>query len=158
MFAIAALVALAAQAQTAAQSARPAASSNNAAGSGFTPSKTPWGDPDLQGMWLPGGGQRMETPAGKPWEGRSNSGAGAAFSDFFDPNRGSGAPARPRTPDPVMVVDPPDGRIPLQPWAVTKRGEIVAHPEKIENLDPRVRCLQSGVPRAHLPVGYNTYQ
>jgi hypothetical protein len=57
-----------------------------------------------------------------------------------------------------MVVDPPDGKIPLQPWAVAKRTEIVAHQDSVEHLDPRVRCLQSGLPRANLPVGYNTYQ
>ena len=57
-----------------------------------------------------------------------------------------------------MVVDPPDGKIPLQPWAMDKRAEIMAHQDKVEYLDPRVRCLQSGLPRANLPVGYNTYQ
>jgi hypothetical protein len=124
---------------------------------GFQPKRTAWGDPDLQGHWLPGGGGMMETPAGEPWKApATTTGAGAAFSNFFgdEPARGS----RPRPPQRPMVVDPADGRIPLQPWAVQKRAEIVANPEKIENLDPRVRCLQSGLPRANLPVGYNTYQ
>src|SRR5438552_16114827 len=57
-----------------------------------------------------------------------------------------------------MVIDPPDVRSPIQPWAMAKRTEIVAHQDKVELLDPRVRCLQSGLPRANLPVGYNTYQ
>ena len=57
-----------------------------------------------------------------------------------------------------MIVDPPDGKVPLQPWAMEKRTEIMAHQDKVEYLDPRVRCLQSGLPRANLPVGYNTYQ
>jgi hypothetical protein len=39
-----------------------------------------------------------------------------------------------------------------------KREEIVANQDKVQYLDPRVRCLQSGIPRANLPVGYNTYQ
>jgi hypothetical protein len=130
----------------------------------FTPPKTPWGDPDLQGMWLPGGGGRMETPAGKPWEGRYDPGPNSAFSSFFAPTPRPATPAAtttttaPRPPAGPMVVDPPDGRIPMQPWAMDKRTEIVANQEKVEYLDPRVRCLQSGVPRANLPVGYNTYQ
>ena len=158
-----ALVGLATQAHIAAQAARNASSASgaNAAPAAFTPSKTPWGDPDLQGHWLPPGGNLpMETPAGEPWKAKpTTSGAGAAFSDFFgdEPRRGP-RPDRPRNPDGVMVVDPPDGRIPLQPWALEKRNEIMAHQEKVEYLDPRVRCLQSGLPRANLPVGYNTYQ
>ena len=131
-----------------------------AAGSTFAPSRTPWGDPDLQGHWLPAGGSRVETPAGKPWDGPMLSGADAAFSAFFDANRGNAnaAPQPPRGATAVMVVDPPDGRIPLQPWALEKRSDIMAHQDKVEYLDPRVRCLQSGVPRAHFPVEYNTYQ
>jgi hypothetical protein len=56
-----------------------------------------------------------------------------------------------------MIFDPPDGVIPLQPWALAKRTELIAHQEKVEYLDPRVRCLQSGVPRSNMPVGYNSY-
>jgi hypothetical protein len=123
----------------------------------WTPPRTPWGDPDLQGYWLPNGGGMMETPGGEPWRSTGpNPGHGAAFSSFFprDPGARRTNPA-PRTP---MVVDPPDGKIPLQPWALAKRTEIVANQEKVEYLDPRVRCLPSGVPRVNLPVGYNTYQ
>jgi hypothetical protein len=123
----------------------------------FQPPRTPWGDPDLQGHWLPSGGGMMETPAGEPWKaGPTVGGAGAAFSNFFgdEPARGS----RPRPPQKPMVVDPPDGRIPLTKAALDKRNEIMAHQDKVEYLDPRVRCLQSGIPRANLPVGYNTYQ
>jgi hypothetical protein len=126
----------------------------------FEPPRTTWGDPDLQGFWLPAGGGKMETPSGKPWHTYSGSGADAAFSSFFEPDRG--ARPQPRRPAPpqeaTMVVDPPDGRIPLQPWAMKKREEIVGNQDKVQFLDPRVRCLQSGVPRANLPVGYNTYQ
>jgi len=124
----------------------------------FEPPRTPWGDPDLQGHWLPGGGGMMETPAGEPWKGPAFRPTDAAFSNFFPPEPGSAAPARPRTPPRPMVVDPPDGRIPMQPWAMEKRTEIMAKQDRVEHLDPRVRCLQSGLPRANLPVGYNTYQ
>jgi len=33
-----------------------------------------------------------------------------------------------------------------------------ARQDDLEYLDPRVKCLPSALPRAHLPVGYNTYQ
>ena len=152
-----ALVGLAGAVRVAGQAAQRA--ETGAAASSFTPPKTPWGDPDLQGHWLPGGGGRMEVPAGEPWKApATTTGAGAAFSSFFAPDPNAAPRARPRAPEGPMVVDPPDGRIPMQPWALTKRNEIMANQDKVQHLDPRVRCLQSGVPRANLPVGYNTYQ
>src|SRR5262245_34190254 len=53
-------------------------------GASFTPARTPWGDPDLQGHWLPGGGFMMEAPSGEPWKGNdpSSGGTNAAFSRF----------------------------------------------------------------------------
>ena len=57
-----------------------------------------------------------------------------------------------------MVVDPPDGKIPMQPWVAEKRKVIYDNQDKAEHLDPRVRCLQAGVPRANTPVYYNSYQ
>lgn len=120
--------------------------------------RTPWGDPDLRGHYLPGASQPMETPANDSWrapEG-ANLGQGAAFSRFFEPD--PDAPPRAARVTTPMVVDPPDGRIPFQPWAVEQRGEIMARQDELEYLDPRVKCLPSALPRAHLPVGYNTYQ
>jgi hypothetical protein len=128
----------------------------------YEPKRTAWGDPDLQGYWLPGGGGMMEAPAGQPWKSTIDPGTNSAFANFFAPDTppagATPAPARPRTPPRPMIVEPADGRVPLQPWAMEKRTEIVAHQDKVEFLDPRVRCMQSGVPRANLPVGYNTYQ
>ena len=34
----------------------------------------------------------------------------------------------------------------------------MARQDELEHLDPRVKCLPAAFPRAHLPVGYNTYQ
>ena len=124
----------------------------------YEPPRTQWGDPDLRGHYLPGASQPMETPANDSWrapEG-ANLGQGAAFSRFFEPD--PDAPPRAARVTTPMVVDPPDGRIPFQPWAVEQRGEIMARQDELEYLDPRVKCLPSALPRAHLPVGYNTYQ
>ena len=164
MIVVVALVGVVGQVRTTAQSPQGETADKAKAAAPFTPPKTPWGDPDLSGHWLPGGGGRMETPAGKPWEGRSDPGPNSAFSSFFEPKPRPAAPAAtttvatPRPPQGPMIVDPADGRVPMQPWALEKRNEIMAHQDKVEFLDPRVRCLQSGVPRANLPVGYNTYQ
>ena len=135
----------------------PAHAQEEAAGGGFEPPRTPWGDPDLRGYYLPGPYQPLEAPAGDPWvapEG-SNRGQGAAFSRFFEPDPDDTGPDFLSSP---MIVDPPDGRVPLQPWAAERRGEIMARQDELALLDPRVKCLPSALPRAHLPVGYNTYQ
>jgi hypothetical protein len=100
----------------------------------------------------------METPTNDSWrppEG-TNVGQGAAFSRFFEPD--PDAPPRAARVARPMVVDPANGRIPFQPWAAERRGEIMARQDALEYLDPRVKCLPSALPRAHLPVGYNTYQ
>ncbi len=159
LVAVTVLGGLATQVGRAAQAAQAVASENGTAPA-FNPPRTPWGDPDLQGHWLSGGGGQLEVPLGKPWEGNALiTDAGNSFFDFFEPSaRDTAATNRPRTPQGPMIVDPPDGRVPLQPWARERRNLIVANQDNVEYLDPRVRCLQAGVPRANLPVPYNTYQ
>ena len=122
----------------------------------YSPPRTPWGDPDLQGHYNPGvpTSMPMETPTGEPWPERPAP-HGAAFTAFFGPEA-----AAPRNPEheKTMVVDPPSGIIPFLPWAVAEREDIMAKQETLEHLDPRVKCLPSALPRANLPVGYNSYQ
>ena len=124
----------------------------------FEPPHTEWGDPDLRGHYLPGAYQPLETPAAEGWQPRegANQGQGAAFSRFFEPDPDA-SPRAARVTRP-MVIDPADGTIPFQPWAAEQRGEIMARQDELEHLDPRVKCLPAALPRAHLPVGYNTYQ
>ena len=124
----------------------------------FDPPRTEWGDPDFRGRYNPGPGQPMETPAGELWrlpEGAER-GHNASFSRFFEPD--ADAPPRPARITTPMIVDPPDGKVPFQPWALERRSEIMARQEELALLDPRVKCLPSALPRAHLPVGYNSYQ
>ncbi len=135
----------------------PAAHGQEEAKGAFEPPRTRWGDPDLRGYYLPGPYQPLEAPAGDPWvspEG-SNRGQGAAFSRFFEPDPDDTGPDFLSSP---MIVDPPDGKVPLQPWAAERRAEVMARQDELALLDPRVKCLPSALPRAHLPVGYNTYQ
>ena len=75
------------------------------------------------------------------------------FSGFWG---GTQAPhenleAHPRTPDdnggPSFVVDPADGKVPMQAWAEVKRRE-----NRAKYIDQNAQCFQSGVPR-HLYMG-----
>ena len=129
----------------------------------YVPPRTPDGQPDIQGMWLPGGlGLPMERASGgeKPpaadeyaEAGRGGAGRAGGAPETGGGGRGGGAGQKP-----TMVVDPADGKVPLQPWAVARRAEIIANQDKIEFLDPRVRCLPPGIPRVNLPITFNTYQ
>ena len=122
----------------------------------YAPPRTPWGDPDLRGHYLPGQSQPLETPRLEPWGDVQYTEHNYTFSRFFRPD--GDAPARRERNRTPMIIDPPDGRVPLQDWAATRRDEIMERQEELEFLDPRVKCLPAAVPRAHLPVGYNTYQ
>jgi hypothetical protein len=147
---------LATFAVTAGSAAGQNAARSAATGKAYSPAKTPDGQPDMTGMWEPGPGRPMEKERGQPWKPPAGAGQNGAAYTFFAPgDELPGGKAVDRSP---MIFDPPDAIIPLQPWAVAKRDEIIAHQDKVEYLDPRVRCIQSGVPRANLPVFYNSYQ
>ena len=124
----------------------------------FDPPRTEWGDPDFRGHYLPGQYRPLEIAADENWQPLTEGSGGnnAAFSRFFEPD--PDAPPRPARLTAPMIVDPPDGKIPFQPWAAEQRNEIMVRQDELEHLDPRVKCLPSALPRAHLPVGYNTYQ
>ena len=132
-------------------------------GEPYVPPRTPWGDPDISGMYEPGWlGQPAENPIGERWSPPRRTAPGRTIgpTDFGAREAAENDTSRvqitkTRTP---MVVDPPDGKIPMQPWVAAMRKEIYENQDKAEFLDPRVRCLQSGVPRANMPVYYNSYQ
>ena len=55
-----------------------------------------------------------------------------------------------------MVIDPPDGRVPVMKWAEDKRDYDLAHiPDAPEHETPWVRCITRGYPAAFFPAGYN---
>ena len=55
-----------------------------------------------------------------------------------------------------MVIDPPDGRVPVMKWAEDKRDYDIAHiPDAPEHETPWVRCITRGYPAAFFPAGYN---
>ena len=139
---------------------RPTASAPASTKSTYVPPRTPDGQPDISGMYEPGWiGQPAEVPHGEPWRpkpggpsiGPTDFGARAAAEG--DTTRAQITPSRA-----PMVIDPPDGKVPMQPWAAAMRKEIYEKQDQAKFLDGRVRCLQAGVPRANMPVYYNSYQ
>jgi hypothetical protein len=122
--------------------------------------RTPWGDPDISGMYEPGHIQQpAEVPIGDLW---TKPQGPAQPTDFGARDQAYSDSTRKQIPlsKKPFVVDPPDGKIPMQPWVFEMRKKIYEnhYTDKVEYLDPRIRCLQAGVPRAHTPVYYNSYQ
>ena len=55
-----------------------------------------------------------------------------------------------------LIVDPPDGRAPIKPWASEAKAYGLAHEgEDYRYLSTLDRCLSRGVPGSMLPAGYN---
>lgn len=99
------------------------------AGDQWKPPRTPDGQPDIQGFW-----SNVYTP----------SVAINIEEAFWRPPREDKGTARFKSP----IIDPADGKIPYQPWAIKKRLELQAAGEQIfEAIDPQAHCFPSGVPR-----------
>lgn len=92
--------------------------------------RTPDGQPDIRGFWhiVPFGTYSLQD--------QSLQGLGAG--DFFT-----------KSPGGSRIVDPPDGKIPYQPWAAAKAKDIYDNhmDPKPHQLDPQARCWLQGVPR-----------
>ena len=55
-----------------------------------------------------------------------------------------------------MVVDPPDGRVPLRPAAEERRNHLVANrSDTYANMSVYTRCITRGIPGALIPNFYN---
>ncbi len=95
------------------------------------PPTTPEGKPNLQGYW--------------------NNQAGTAPWDIEPHPASFQVP-----PGDGVIVDPPDKRIPYQPWALAKRNELR---DKFAFEDPQAHCAPSGVPRqTYTPFGFQIVQ
>jgi hypothetical protein len=161
----------------------PSSASKAPAKKAYTPPKTPWGDPDLQGLW-PGNmnipferpksfgtratlteaefAQRLkqfEAQSGRAQSANANEGAGAHapanWREYFPPTRQAS-----------LVVDPPDGRVPaMLPEAQKRINEMrgglgpadILSPEKRADswldFDLWGRCITRGVIGSMLPSG-----
>ena len=107
--------------------------------------RTADGQPDLQGKWVNFDSTPFEADAApRP---QTNVNPPAHWVDHDSPM----SPQR-RS----MVVDPPDGRVPVMKWAEDKRDYDLAHLEDhYVHETPWVRCITRGVPGAMFPAGYN---
>jgi hypothetical protein len=105
--------------------------------------QTPDGQPDIQGYWSVRGG-------GVPFQHSIETGT--------DPDHA--AIQRQAIRSAGIVVDPPDGRIPYQPWALERKQRIYANrnnPRPAE-IDPVALCFPPGLPRAYYMSGFQILQ
>jgi len=137
----------------------------------YTPPRTSWGHPDLQGIWTSDGvaGVPIERPkevlteedlAKRKREQELSQQVDRGANVVWNERELTRKPPRP----PALVVDPPDGRIPVtremqalvDAWGPTHYGIGI---DSWEDLDLWDRCLTKGFPTVMLPMGYsNMYQ
>jgi len=114
---------------------------------GWTVSRTADGHPDLQGMWTnydPTPFERLNPGEERPRE------PAVSTADWLIQD----SPISARRPS--MVVDPPDGRVPLRRQAIEKRDiDYASRTEAIEHYSPWERCITRGVPGGMFPGAYN---
>jgi hypothetical protein len=151
----------------------------------WTPPKTPWGDPDLQGIWPGNVGVPMQRPANlgerttltdqefaqKEAQARRQADTdGQAFSTS-DTKPGIGPPSywtergKP-TRQTSLIIEPPNGRLPaLTPEAEKYRkearggkglpGEWRGQADSYDDLNIYYRCVTRGLLGSVIPVVYN---
>src|ERR1700685_4572596 len=123
------------------------AQAQSSSGKTWNPPRTPDGQPDMQGYW------RIETAdpseAQATWD----------VEDGLPPEETvqSGQTRY----KPHVIIDPPDGKIPYQPWAriaadETKKNSM--NPTKLEDLDSHSRCFQHCWPRQANFGGFQVIQ
>jgi hypothetical protein len=116
----------------------------------WTQGRTPDGQPDLQGIWLNFDSTPFETPVARPASTTAPAAGVGPAPEFADHNHAMSKARR------SMVVDPPDGRVPVMKWAEDKRDYDLAHiPDAPEHETPWVRCITRGHPAGMFPAGYN---
>jgi len=140
----------------------------------WTSPRTPWGDPDLQGIWSNTTTTRLERPtelAGKPVltdqervaldeqavqqrDRRPPPGNTGAYNSFWL----EGGKASQRT---SLVTDPADGRVPFTPEERKRADAFTANingggtADSWEDRNLYERCITRGLPGAMMPGFYN---
>jgi hypothetical protein len=115
----------------------------------WTQGRTPDGQPDLQGIWLNFDSTPFES-AGAPVNPAAMPASIGPADEFANHTH------RISQKRAAMVVDPPDGRVPVMKWAEDKRDYDVLHiPDAPEHETPWVRCVTRGYPAGMFPAGYN---
>jgi hypothetical protein len=147
--------------------------------------RTSWGAPDLQGVWSNETLTPFERPEGqadKPYVTEEE--AAAAASGMRAALERDATRREPSTTPPPkgasvgaynlgwmdlgsgmvgtrrssLVIDPPDGRVPVRPEAQASRDEARRrNTETFEFMSPWDRCITRGMPGGMFPAGYNNY-
>ena len=122
----------------------PALAAGQAAAGSWNPPCLSDGQPDMQGLWISdavGAAHSVE-------DGRD------PLSDVIQNRVGQH--------NPIVLVDPPDGRIPYRPAAATRRQQLLRDiftPTRLDHIDPHVRAFLDGVPRNnYVPGGIQIVQ
>ena len=151
----------------------------------YTPPKTPWGDPDLQGIWPGNMGTPMQRPVALKDQAQlsdeeyakrveqSKKQAAADTQEFASEGArvGIGPPSYwtergTPTRQTSLIIDPPDGRLPaLTPEEVKFRkearggkgvtGEWRGEADSYEDMNLYYRCISRGLLGSMIPVVYN---
>ena len=111
---------------------------------GWSPSRLPDGQPDMQGHWI------------------SDAVGGAhSIEDGRDPDADL-IQGRVGEQNPLIIVAPPDNRIPYRPEVAARRQQLLRDiftPTVPAHVDPHVRALLDGVPRnGYVPGGMQMSQ
>ena len=145
----------------------------------WTPTKTPGGDPDLQGTWTSTTTAPFERPA-QFGERRFLTDQEYAEAQRqlqrqqqADNQQTASPNARVSTGPPdhwteradqasrqtSLVIEPADGRVPVTPAAEAKRDRDMAYNDSWEYMSPWDRCITRGMPGGMFPGGYgNVYE
>lgn len=135
--------------------------------------RTPDGQPDLQGVWT----NPTITPFERPAELAAKAVLTKEEAAQLEKKTAEANEDRPPTPGDVgnynavwfdrgskvvktmqasLVVDPPDGRVPVKPEAEAVRDYNAAHnSDSYEYMSVWDRCITRGVPAGMFPAGYN---
>ena len=141
----------------------------------WTLPRTPWGDPDFQGVWTNETITPFERPATQQGKEFLSDEEAAAIEEGVAQRRaasdGKSAPGSVGGYNQVwldsgteflssrqtsLVVDPPDGRVPTRPSAEARRDFHRARQgDSYVHMSVWDRCISRGVPGSIFPAGYN---
>ncbi len=141
---------------------------------GWTPTRTPDGQPDLQGIWTNATITPLERPASMKDKAFFTEEEVAAIEKRTAENRAATDKMGPlasgsynrawyddgttilSTRQTSLVVDPPDGRVPVRPSAEARRDDYAERNSySYEFMSPWDRCITRGIPGSMFPAGYN---
>jgi len=136
--------------------------------------RTPDGQPDLQGIWTNATITPLERPAAMKDKAFLTEAEVAAIEKRTADNRAANDKPGPlesgsynrfwyddgtkvlATRQTSLVVDPPDGQVPVRPSAEARRDDYAErNADSYEFMSPWDRCITRGIPGSMFPAGYN---